>query len=260
VHHDGLAIALDAVLARRLDLHQRSLVRRAVRRTRAQVSDQVGGAHRAVTLVVDLAANAARAAVLGLDDALERGLVRTRLRPHLHQGVGRDREESHDRSPPEPHMRIVRVDVGLVGPVVDSDRLELDGRRLLRRGHLVRIGLVVALEEVRLVAHPEDGARRVAMLCAARARDAHLLKLHRGLGHQRVRELVRVRKVTHGVLVQGLFLRGSHLALVVVATNVHLLANGLHRLLQEGQHVRRDLGLLLGLAGLLLLALGRHYG
>ena len=108
----------------------------------------------------------------------------------------------------------------------------------------------------RYVRHPEDFARRVSLLGAARPGDAHLLKLERGPRSLLARELVHLSEVTHGALVEGAALIGRHPALPVRAGHVNLLADLLERLLEERERVQRD-GLLL-LGG--LLASSHHEG
>ena len=98
----------------------------------------------------------------------------------------------------------------------------------------------------RYVRHPEDFARRVSLLGAARPGDAHLLKLERGPRSLLARELVHLSEVTHGALVEGAALVSRQLAFPVGAWHVNLLADLLERLLQERERVLRDAGLLLG--------------
>ena len=112
-------------------------------------------------------------------------------------------------------------------------------------------------EEGRAVRHPQDFARRISLLGAARPGDAHLLKLERGPRSLLARELVHLSEVTHGALVEGAALIGRHPALPVRAGHVNLLADLLERLLEERERVQRD-GLLL--LGGLLAASTHHEG
>ena len=79
-----------------------------------------------------------------------------------------------------------------------------------------------------------------------RARDAHLLKLPCILRRRLRRELVRQSEVAHGALVEGVALIGGHAAVPEGAGHVDLLADLLHRLLDERQRVLRGRLLLLG--------------
>ena len=195
-----LAFDLNAVLARLLDGDERRLVHRAARRAGADVADQVGRADRTVLLVVDLAPRTAHAAVVVLDHALERCLELPRLAAHLDERIGRDRKGAHDWGTPQPDVR-ERIDhVGpgrRVGAAIDDDWLEVDRRRLCRRGQLAREGIVVELQERRVVLHEEDLPGRVAVLRASSTRDAHLLQGNGGLRCDRPRELVEQLEVAH---------------------------------------------------------------
>ena len=86
----------------------------------------------------------------------------------------------------------------------------------------------------------------IALLGTARARHAHLLQLPRILRCRLGREFVRQSEIAHRALVEGVALLSRHAPVPEGAGHVDLLADLLHRLLDERQRVLRDGLLLLG--------------